>query len=210
MHRLYHIHSDTPLDPHSPVHVGFFGIPAAQLKSYNRALLGLSREEELYTSVARDLELSWPIRSGFWFLPYLLHAGLAVAIGATTGMWLLGIAYIVGMLSHAVQGGIINYFGHAIGGRTFDLGDNSKNNHLAAWLVLGEGFQNNHHRFPSSARFSYRWYEIDMGYAVCLGLEAIGVLEIQRRTLSRAHDPQLPVIAPVVALPVVVEQPSPP
>jgi stearoyl-CoA desaturase (delta-9 desaturase) len=78
---------------------------------------------------------------------------------------------------------MVNALGHAVGSRNFDLPDNSRNNHLAAWLILGEGFQNNHHRYPASPRFSYRAYEIDLGYAACLTMEAIGAVKIERSLL---------------------------
>ena len=60
---------------------------------------------------------------------------------------------------------------------------NSRNNLLAAWLILGEGFQNNHHRYPASARFSYRRHEVDLGYGACVLLEKLGLLEIRREHL---------------------------
>jgi stearoyl-CoA desaturase (delta-9 desaturase) len=84
------------------------------------------------------------------------------------------------MMSHGTQGVLINALGHGWGGRNFDVDDNSRNNHLTAWLVLGEGYQNNHHRYPASARFSFRWWEVDAGYGLCRVLESLGVLEIDR------------------------------
>jgi len=51
---------------------------------------------------------------------------------------------------------MVKALGHAVGGRNFDSPDNSRNNHLAAWLILGEGYQNNHHSYPASAKFSYK------------------------------------------------------
>jgi fatty-acid desaturase len=103
---------------------------------------------------------------------------LALAVG-----WLLGAAYFLGMMSHPVQGGLVNSLGHAWGGRNFDTPDNSRNNHPVAWLIFGEGFQNNHHRYPASARFSYRRHEVDLGYAACILLEKLGLVEIQRASL---------------------------
>ena len=63
------------------------------------------------------------------------------------------------------------------------MSDQSRNNHLVAWLVLGEGFQNHQHRNPGSARFSYRAHGVDFGYAWCLLLEKLGVLRIERAHL---------------------------
>ena len=182
MHRLHHQHSDTKDDPHSPLNVGFLGMFGAQLAGYDRSLAGLKAGAEPYATIGRDVHLSWPNRSGLWGLPYLLHAAIAVAVGVQWG-WLMGVALFAGMMSHAVQGACINALGHAVGGRNFDLPDNSRNNTFAAWAVLGEGYQNNHHRYPASARFSYSPSEVDMGWGVCRLGEFLGLLRIERSTL---------------------------
>src|SRR5204862_7852522 len=133
---------------------------------------------------ARDLEfpLNPLTRSGRWYVPYVVHAAVALALGFGAG-WLLGAAYFLGMMSHPVQGAIVNSLGHAFGGRNFETPDNSRNNHLAAWLILGEGFQNNHHRFPGSATFAYRRHEVDLGYYACVLMGWLGWLEIHRHSL---------------------------
>jgi stearoyl-CoA desaturase (delta-9 desaturase) len=190
MHRLHHENSDTPLDPHSPVNVGVMGIPLEQLRNYKRVIIGLLKEKPAFTRYAPDLDfpLNPLTRSGRWYLPYLAHAGVGLALGLGAG-WLLGVAYFLGMMSHPVQGAIVNALGHAVGGRNFETPDNSRNNHLAAWLILGEGFQNNHHQFPGSATFSYRRCEIDLGYAACVALEKLGLAEIRRAHLI-PHPPR--------------------
>ena len=184
MHRLHHEHSDTPLDPHSPVNVGILGVGREQLRSYKRVLIGLLKDNPKYTRYATDLD--FPVgsltRSGRWYLPYLTHAAVGLALGFGVG-WLLGAAYFFGMMSHPVQGGLVNSLGHAVGGRNFDTNDNSRNNHLAAWLIFGEGFQNNHHQYPGSATFSYHRHEIDLGYAACVALEKAGLVGIDRAHL---------------------------
>ena len=184
MHRLHHEHSDTPLDPHSPANVGMLGIGREQLRSYKRVIVGLYKKDPAYTRYARDLDfpVNVLIRRKLWYVPYLVHAVIAVALAAAVGP-LLGIAYFLGMMSHPIQGGLVNWLGHAVGGRNFDTGDNSRNNHLVAWLILGEGFQNNHHRYPGSATFSYRRHEIDLGYCACVLMERLGCLEIHRNAL---------------------------
>ncbi|RKH96807.1 hypothetical protein D7Y13_30640, partial [Corallococcus praedator] len=91
MHRLHHEHSDTPLDPHSPVNVGILGIGLEQLRNYKKVIIGLLKEKPEYTRYAKDLEfpLSTLTRSGLWFLPYVLHAAIGLALGVGVG-WLLG------------------------------------------------------------------------------------------------------------------------
>jgi fatty-acid desaturase len=185
MHRLHHQHSDLEKDPHSPQKYGIFPLLLAQLRSYERILIGISRREEPYASTVRDLDfdISWLNRKRVWWLPYVVHLVLAVGLGLAFGWWLLGAAYYFGLMCHPITGWAVNSFGHAMGGRNFDTPDDSRNNHVVAWLVFGEGYQNNHHRFPASAKFSYRWYELDYGYWVCLTLDLVRLVRIDRTRL---------------------------
>jgi stearoyl-CoA desaturase (delta-9 desaturase) len=185
MHRRHHAYSDTELDPHSPVRLGLVGVLLGQLRSYEQTLIGLAKRDPRYTSRVEDIEfpINWLNRRGLWYLPYLVHLGVALAIAVPTGYWLVGVAYFVGIMSHPLEGWVVNSLGHAVGGRNFDTPDNSRNNLVAALLIVGEGLQNNHHRYPASARFSYRWPEIDPGYAMCRLLEIAGVLTISSATM---------------------------
>jgi len=98
-------------------------------------------------------------------------------------------------MSHPLQGGMVNALGHAYGPRNFATDDNSRNNHLAAWLILGEGFQNNHHHRPGSATFAYARGEVDLGYAACLVLDRLGLITLRASDgaswLGRARVPRL-------------------
>ena len=93
-----------------------------------------------------DFPISWVNRKGVWYLPYLVHLAISLAIALPTGMWALAAAYYIGIMSHPVEGWIVNTLGHAVGGRNFETSDNSRNNHLAAWLVLGEDQAARSHR----------------------------------------------------------------
>jgi stearoyl-CoA desaturase (delta-9 desaturase) len=181
MHRMHHAYSDTPEDPHSPNNVGLVGILLEQLRSYENVIRGLAKGEEYYTQHAHglDFRLSWLNRKRLWWLPYVMHLVVALAIAIPTGAWLLGVCWFVGMMSHPFQGGMVNSLGHAVGGRNFDTPDDSRNNLLVSILILGEGYQNNHHQFPSSAKFSYRPWEIDMGFGFCLLFETMGLVRIR-------------------------------
>lgn len=197
MHRMHHAYSDTPKDPHSPVNTGILGVGMAQLRSYERVLRALHKNKPSYVKFAygmEDFDLNWLNRTHRWWLPYVVH-GLIATFMAASGAWVLGIAYFAGMMSHPIQGGMVNAFGHAIGSRNFDTNDNSRNNLVVAWLVMGEGLQNNHHRYPNSAKFSYRPWEPDHGYLACRAFEALGLL-----TIDHAHlIPTPPVVVPGVA-----------
>lgn len=169
MHRRHHMYSDTPDDPHSPVYEGVLPLIYTQLKSYKRTLVGLIKKQKSFTSFVTDLE--FPVnalnRQGLWYVPYMAHALLALGTGFLTGYWLLGIAYWLGIMSHPIQGWMVNALAHRFGYRNFATDDNSRNNYLVALLVWGEGYQNNHHHAPLSAKFSAKWWEIDLGYHMC-------------------------------------------
>lgn len=180
MHRLHHQHSDTPLDPHSPRNHGVFPLMLAQLKSYNRVLARLIHREPEVTRLTSDLafDVNWLNRRGLWALPYLLHAGVAVALGLGFDAWLLGAAAWLGMMTHPLQGWMVNAFAHRYGTRNFDTPDDSRNNPLVALLVFGEGYQNNHHHAPRAANFAMRRGELDLGYLLCVASQRLGLLEI--------------------------------
>jgi stearoyl-CoA desaturase (delta-9 desaturase) len=180
MHRMQHLHSDTPDDPHSPVHKGVFGLLYAQVQSYEITLRGLVKNKERFTSHVRDLDfpVNYFNRKRLWFVPYLAHALIALVIGLSFNAWLLGFAYWAGIMSHPIQGWMVNALAHKFGYRNYDISDNSRNNSVVAWLVMGEGFQNNHHQSPQSAKFSVKWWEFDSGYALVRIGQALGIMKI--------------------------------
>jgi stearoyl-CoA desaturase (delta-9 desaturase) len=75
---------------------------------------------------------------------------------------------------------MVNALAHTYGYRNFDTNDNSRNNSAVAYLVFGEGFQNNHHQFPARANFAVKSFEIDFGYWLCRFAARLGVLDVPR------------------------------
>jgi stearoyl-CoA desaturase (delta-9 desaturase) len=184
MHRQHHLYSDTSKDPHSPWNDGVFGLIRAQLKAYTRTLAYLDRGKPEYLEVVKDLDfpISFVNRKRVWWLPYLIQAAIALALAFTFHAWILGVAYWAGMMSHPVQGWLVNSFAHKFGYQNFENGDESRNNTLVAWLVMGEGYQNNHHARPFSARFSVRWFELDGGYLLCKVARALRLIDLPKTT----------------------------
>jgi stearoyl-CoA desaturase (delta-9 desaturase) len=182
MHRRHHLYSDTERDPHSPVHVGLFGVAFAQLRGYQRTLASLLVGRQEYLSVVADLDFEVNVLNAkrLWWAPYALHLALAVGIAAASQQPWLGLAFLLGASSHPIEGWLVNALGHAAGYRNFDTPDNSRNNLTVAWLVMGEGLQNNHHERPASANFAVRWWEPDAGYWVCRVLQIFGLLQLAR------------------------------
>jgi stearoyl-CoA desaturase (delta-9 desaturase) len=180
MHRLHHRHSDTPEDPHSPRFEGLLGVLYRQGYSYRRCVLGLLEDRTHFTRMVKDLEfpVGWLQRRHLGLLPHLVHASVGAALGYFTGEIAIGVAYVLGQTSHPIQEWMVNALAHSSGYRSYDTLDRSKNNTMVALLVMGEGYQNNHHCFPESPKFSRRWYEFDLGYGLCRVLARLGALEL--------------------------------
>ncbi len=178
MHRLHHQYSDTPMDPHSPTINGIWSVLPRQLYSYKKTLAALILKRKSYLSVVSDIDfpVNWLNKKHLWTIPYLLQAAIAITLGITFDAWLLAACYWIGMMSHPIQGWMVNALAHRYGYRNFNTPDNSKNNSAVAWLVFGEGYQNNHHHLPSSAKFSARPSEVDLGYLICRIFSIFGLL----------------------------------
>lgn len=199
MHRMHHLYSDTPEDPHSPVNVGVVGVLLAQKKSYCDATWGLIREEKKYTSLVKDLD--FPVnrisKNGLWWTPYALHASIVLILGLLFGSWVLGMCYFVGMMSHPIQGWMVNSLGHRFGYRNFNTPDHSKNNLIVSAVVMGEGYQNNHHERPRSANFGVKAWEWDLGFLLCKIGEGFRVLDILKNPIQLGQtqgDLEMPLI----------------
>lgn len=180
MHRLHHEHSDTERDPHSPVHQGVFGVAMGQLKSYQKVLRRLIKKDKVFSKLVADIPFNVHFlnRSRLWILPYIIHVVVGVLLGIFFHSWIIGIAYYLGIMSHPIQGWMVNALAHRFGYRNFSIKDHSRNNFFVSLLVFGEGYQNNHHAFPSSPKFSKRFFEFDLGYVLCLMGKWTGLLRI--------------------------------
>ena len=80
-----------------------------------------------------------------------------------------------------IHGFIVNWFGHLIGYRNFkELKDNSKNTLPVDLLMMGELYQNNHHKRPKNRNFAYRWFEIDLGFIFASLLQKLNVIQLNK------------------------------
>jgi len=85
------------------------------------------------------------------------------------------------ILMGPIHGFIVNWFGHLIGYRNFkELKDNSKNTLPVDLLMMGELYQNNHHKTPNNRNFSHRWFEIDLGCLLASLLQKLNVIQINK------------------------------
>jgi len=191
MHRKHHEHSDTENDPHSPINckrpLDMFMV---QYKSYARMLTRLIKKDPIAHANVDDLGFDvHPIMvKGYWYLPYLIQLILSVIIGTLTNP-IIGISYWAGIMSHPIQGWMVNYYGHHSGYRTFSLDDDSRNNIIVGVLTMGEGLQNNHHKYPHSAKFSILPKEVDLGYYMCTTARALGIIS-KIHVVKATFDPE--------------------
>lgn len=185
MHRLHHQHSDTKLDPHSPVHTGFWYTFIKNHKSFERILIRLIKHDEKYERIVNDIpfDVHYLNRKGFWYVPFVAHFVIGFAISAYFDNFFAGIGYFLGICGHPLQGFMVNAFGHSIGYRNYNAPDNSTNNTFVAWTCFGEGYQNNHHQHPRSPKFSIRPGEFDPGYVVVRILSLFGMVKIHRSSI---------------------------
>jgi len=165
-HRDHHRHSDTARDVHSPVAHGFWRSHMGWIFLDDGAS-DLDRVRDL----ARFPELRWLDRH--WFVPPVALAALCLAVAGWPGLF-AGFFVSTVAVWHATF--LVNSLSHVLGSRRYPTADQSRNNAVIALLTLGEGWHNNHHRYPSSARNGFRWWEVDVTYYVLRALAATGLV----------------------------------
>lgn len=166
-HRLHHQHSDRDGDPHSPVKDGFWYGHCGWL--FTRDLIDPDRR--LVRDWLRFPELVWLDR--LWMVPGLLLAGVCYAALGWAGL-LYGFCLSVVLVFQVTFA--VNSFGHLFGPRRFNTGEGSRNNLVLGYLAMGDGWHNNHHRAPGSARHGFAWYEFDFSYLAIRGLRWVGLV----------------------------------
>ena len=97
-------------------------------------------------------------------------------VTGTSGPQLLVWGFVVSTVAVYHTTYTINSLAHSWGRRRFATGDDSRNNGLLALLTLGEGWHNNHHFAPGSARQGFRWWELDPTWFALRGLAALGLI----------------------------------
>jgi len=125
----------------------------------------------------------WPLIDKIgdsWITRILFGLGyVAFYIAFAPSLWwflLLPVQFFMG----PVQGAIVNWCGHKYGYSNFDNGDHSKNTTPFDFFLLGELFQNNHHKSPNSPKFAKRWFEFDPTYPVMLVFNKLGIIKLRR------------------------------
>ena len=168
-HRLHHAHADAPGDPHTPrdggwwSHMGWILSGTAQ-----------RHDKETVARYAPDLVKDrfhrWLNR--LYWLP-LTVLGLALLAFGGWSYLLWGVFLRVTVNLHATW--LVNSAAHMWGKRPFPTRDDSRNNWWVVLLTFGEGWHNNHHAHPTSARHGLRWYQIDLNWWGIRTLKFLGL-----------------------------------
>jgi stearoyl-CoA desaturase (Delta-9 desaturase) len=182
IHRKHHAKCETAADPHSPQVLGlgkvmWQGAELYRQEAYKRDTL------EHYGHLTPD---DWLERHLYTRFPML-----GVALMLIIDITLFGIA---GLVLWAVQmawipfwaAGVINGVGHYWGYRNYESADASRN--ISPWglIIGGEELHSNHHAFPTSARFSSKWWEFDIGWSIIRLLSLLGLAKVKRVAPRRA------------------------
>ncbi|HJW28411.1 MAG TPA: fatty acid desaturase, partial [Saprospiraceae bacterium] len=161
VHRKHHAHCETENDPHSPVVHGWASILFLGVKYYRRE----SQNPETIEKFGKGVPVDALERK--WFEP-MKYAGPFILLALTFYLfgWLQGLVFWTGLIIWVPfwAAGVVNGLGHTIGYRNYEVEDESRNLSPIGLLLSGEELHNNHHRFPSSPKFSRKWFEFDMGW----------------------------------------------
>ena len=169
-HRVHHKHSDQEGDPHTPHDGGFWAhvgwIMFGDSNHNNTAVMS-----KYAPDLAADPFYRW--LNTWHFVPLTVVGLILLAVGGWD-MVLWGIFFRVTFDLHATW--LVNSATHMWGTRRFETRDDSRNSWWVALLTFGEGWHNNHHAHPVSARHGLAWYEFDMSWITLKILNAVGVV----------------------------------
>ncbi len=179
IHRQHHEYSDHTNDPHSP-HLHGKGVRAVLAGAWHAHMGWMFKADPVHMDrYVQDLEAdrTTKLASDLFCVWVLLGLLVPTVVGGLiSGMWygawlgfLWGGLVRVFFVHHVTYS--VNSICHLWGGRSFRSRDESRNNPICGVLAFGEGWHNNHHAFPSSARHGLRWWEFDSSYLVIRMLE---------------------------------------
>jgi fatty-acid desaturase len=173
-HRVHHQNSDHDGDPHSPrdgkwwSHVGWL-VLGESMHSNTRIM------SKYAPDLARHRFYVW--LNNYHWVPSLVLLPILMACGGwSMVMWGLCFRVVFGL--HATW--LVNSATHLWGKRRFETRDDSRNNWWVALITFGEGWHNNHHAHPTSARHGLAWYEFDPSWLTLKVLRYFGIARAVR------------------------------
>jgi len=177
MHRMHHAYTDTKDDPHSPLYdKNFFAMMWRTKNNYMQIFKGTYTVEEKFTKNIPEWKWfdAWGNSSLSRILWIAVYIWLYIVFAPSAWWFLLLPVHIVMGPLHGV---IINWFAHKYGKTNFTTDNTSKNLFKLDLLMLGEGYHNNHHAFPSRSNFAANKGEFDLCYPVIVLLSRLKIIK---------------------------------
>ncbi|MBC7648379.1 MAG: fatty acid desaturase [Vitreoscilla sp.] len=176
IHRKHHAKCETVDDPHSPVAYGIKKVFWQGAELYRAE----SKNKETMTKYGHGTPNDWIERNLYTRYSWqgvglMMIIDLALFGAAGLAVWAVQMAWIP-----VTAAGIINGIGHYWGYRNFEAPDASTN--ISPWGIMigGEELHNNHHTYPTSAKFSVKPYEFDIGWGYIRALEMVGLAKVKK------------------------------
>jgi stearoyl-CoA desaturase (delta-9 desaturase) len=182
VHRYHHAHADDALDPHSPIHLGFWRVQLGDHRRSRRLL----RDQAFVERYASDVRSDWLDRALFdhaWVGPALTFVAATVSLGLSRSV-------VIGA-THLVASKLVGNTVAAVGHRFGQMPDARSAGHdirLLALVSAGEGYHNSHHSRPRAAQFSTSRASFDLGWIVISGLARLRCVTI---VMARPRDSHL-------------------
>lgn len=176
IHRKHHAKVETAEDPHSPVAKGIKTVFFEGAELYRKA----TKDKETMVRYGEGTDMDWLERNlyGRWnsiglAVMFVIDVALFGTIGIT--IWAIQMAWIP-----LFAAGVINGIGHYWGYRNYEVKDSSRNIMPIAFFIGGEELHNNHHAYATSAKFSTKPWEFDIGWMVIRILQVFGLAKPKR------------------------------
>lgn len=180
MHRMHHAYADTEKDPHSPKYdENLFAMMWRTKSNYQNINKKLIEIENRFTQNVPQWDAFDKLASSM--VSRIIFTALYIlffTFFATTWWQWLFLPVVIFMAP--IHGVIINWYGHIYGYRNFEVYDTSRNLFPFDFLMMGEGYHNNHHKDSTRANFGgVRWHEIDPTYLVIKTLNSVGIIQLK-------------------------------
>ena len=180
MHRMHHAYADTEKDPHSPkFDKNIFAMMWRTKNTYQDINKKRIEVDEKFTKNVPQWESFDKFASSrFSRLTWVALYTIFFILFATA--WWQWLFLPVAFLMAPIHGVIINWFAHIYGYVNFKVSDTSKNLLPFDFLMMGEGYHNNHHKHGGRANFGVRWFEIDITYLIIVVLDKLNFIQLKK------------------------------
>jgi stearoyl-CoA desaturase (delta-9 desaturase) len=180
LHRMHHAYSDTEKDPHSPVF--FKDVFRLMMHTKNIYFDFVTKKTEPEKAFRGNYPV-WPIMdkiSDMWIIRIAFGVGYFLFYFYFATAWWQYLLLPIHFLMGPIHGAIVNWCGHKYGYSNFDNKDHSKNTLPWDFLMMGELFQNNHHKSPNSLNFSKKRFEFDPTFPIIIVLSWVKIIKIRK------------------------------